>query len=69
VCHPGPGCRQLLIRRHPRTRELAFYRCYTPEPVTLAALVAIAGRRWTIEENIQASRIARSVGRHSSRGP
>jgi len=45
VSHPGRGCRQLLIRRHPRTGELAFYRCYAPGPVTLAALVAIAGRR------------------------
>ena len=33
-----PGCRWLLIRRHPRTGELALYRCYTPQPVTLATL-------------------------------
>ena len=40
---PGPGCRWLLIRRHPQTTELAFYRCYAPRPVTLAALVKVAG--------------------------
>jgi SRSO17 transposase len=45
------GYRWLLIRRHPRTTELAFYRCYAPQPVTLATLVKIAGIRWTIEEN------------------
>ena len=36
---PGSGWRWLLIRRHRRTGELAFYRCYAPQPVTLAALV------------------------------
>jgi hypothetical protein len=37
------GHRWLLIRRHPRTGELAFYRCYAPQPVTLATLVKTAG--------------------------
>ena len=30
--------------------ELAFYRCYSPEPVTLAELAAVAGARWGIED-------------------
>ena len=51
INHPGPGCRWLLIRRNRRTGELAFYRCYAPQPVPLAALVKVAGLRWTIEEN------------------
>jgi hypothetical protein len=47
---PGTaGHRWLLIRRHLRTGELAFYRCYSPRPVPLAALVAVAGLRWTVE--------------------
>jgi hypothetical protein len=50
------GYRWLLIRRHPRTGDLAFYRCYAPQPVTLAALVKTAGLRWTIEENFQAGK-------------
>jgi hypothetical protein len=35
--HPGdgPGHRWLLIRRHPDHRELAYYRCYSPQPVPL----------------------------------
>ena len=51
-----PGQRWLLIRRNNTTGELAFYRCYAPQPVPLATLVRIAGRRWTIEESFQASK-------------
>jgi hypothetical protein len=43
------GQRWLLVRRHQRTGELAFYRCWMPHPVPLARLVGVAGRRWTIE--------------------
>jgi SRSO17 transposase len=49
----GQGQRWLLVRRNRRTRELAFYRCWTPRPVLLATLVRVAGRRWTIEERFQ----------------
>ena len=45
ISDPGPGHRHLLIRRNRRTAELAFYRCYAPQPVTLAALVKVAGLR------------------------
>jgi hypothetical protein len=45
----GQGQRWLLVRRNPKTRELAFYRCWTPRPVSLATLVRVAGRRWTID--------------------
>jgi SRSO17 transposase len=67
VPHPGPGERWLLIRRHVRTRELAFYRCYAPEPVTLTSLVRVAGRRWTIEENIQAGKGLAGLDEHQVR--
>lgn len=43
-----PGHRHLLLRRHRRTGELAYYRCYTPRPIPLTALVKAAGRRWTV---------------------
>jgi hypothetical protein len=56
VTMPGPGHRCLLIRRNRATGELAFYRCYSTRPVTLAALVTVAGLRWTIEENFQAGK-------------
>jgi hypothetical protein len=47
--------RQLLVRRSlaPNEKgklELAFFRCYSPRPVTLPELVAVAGARWGIED-------------------
>ena len=43
----------LLIRRHRYTRTLSFYRCWTPGPVPLARLIAVAQARWRIEEDHQ----------------
>jgi SRSO17 transposase len=37
--------RWLLIRRHRRTGELAFYLCWAPTPVPLQRLVRVAGTR------------------------
>ena len=62
-----PGHRHLLIRRNRRTGELAFYRCYSPAPVTLAALVTVAGLRWTIEENFQAGKGLAGLDEHQVR--
>jgi SRSO17 transposase len=47
--------RHLMVRRslQPGEKgelELAFYRCYSPGPVTLAELAAVAGARWGIED-------------------
>ena len=46
---------QLLVRRSlsPDEKgelELAFFRCWSPRPVTLPELVAVAGARWGIED-------------------
>jgi SRSO17 transposase len=43
----------LLARRHRYTGKLSFYRCWTPGPVPLARLIAIAVTRWRIEEDHQ----------------
>jgi SRSO17 transposase len=67
ISDDAPGCRYLLIRRNRRTGELAFYRCYSPQPVTLAALVKVAGLRWTIEENFQASKGLTGLDEHQVR--
>jgi SRSO17 transposase len=45
----------LLVRRSLQSGEkgeieLAFYRCYSPRPVTLAELAAVAGARWGVED-------------------
>jgi SRSO17 transposase len=49
-----PG-HSLLIRRG-SDGELAFYRCWSPAPVPLAALVGVAGMRWSVEEQFQAAK-------------
>jgi SRSO17 transposase len=50
---PSPGGQSgqhwLLVRRNRTSRELSFYRCWTPRPVLLATLVRVAGRRWRVE--------------------
>jgi SRSO17 transposase len=64
---PEPGHRYLLIRRNHRTGDLAFYRCYSPQQVTLAALVTAAGLRRTIEENFQAGKGLTGLDEHQAR--
>jgi SRSO17 transposase len=61
------GCWWLLIRRSRRTGELAFYRCYHPTPVRLAQLVAVAGRRWTVEESFQGGKGLAGLDEHQVR--
>jgi SRSO17 transposase len=61
------GYRWLLVRRHRSTGELAYYRCYTTAPVPLAALVRVAGRRWTVEENFQTSKGCTGLDQHQVR--
>jgi SRSO17 transposase len=51
----GSDRRWLLVRRslQPGEKgeiELAFYRCYSPRPVTLAEFAAVAGARWGVED-------------------
>lgn len=58
------GCRWLLVRR---TGELAFYRCFSPDRVTLATLVRVAGRRWTVEESFQTSKGQTGLDEHQVR--
>ena len=65
---PGQaGHRWLLIRRHPRTGELAFYRCYAPRPVPLGTLIQVAGRRWTVEEDFQSAKGLAGLDEHQVR--
>ena len=61
------GHHWLLIRRNRRTGELAFYRCWSPEPVPLGALVSVAGRRWRIEESFQTAKTALGLDQHQNR--
>lgn len=47
------GHSALLVRRHRYTRVLSYYRCWTPQPVPLKRLIAVAVTRWRIEEDHQ----------------
>ncbi len=46
----------LLARRHRHTGQLSFYRCWTPGPVPLSRLIAVAAARWRVEEDHQLSK-------------
>ena len=63
----APGEHWLLIRRNRRTGELAYYRCHNPRPVPLAALVLVAGRRWTVEESFQTGKGLAALDEHQVR--
>jgi hypothetical protein len=71
--HNGPaprgqaGQHWLMIRRHQRTGELAFYRCWTPRPVPLSTLVRVAGIRWTVEERFQTGKGLCGLDQHQVR--
>jgi len=61
-------CQTLLIRRNTATGELAFYRCWSPTPVTLATLVRVAGIRWCVEESFQAAKGQVGLDQYQVRG-
>lgn len=64
---PHGGHHWMLIRRNRSTGELAFYRCWSPQPVALHHLVAVAGRRWSIEESFQATKSGLGLDQHQHR--
>jgi len=48
----------LLARRHRYTGQLSYYRGWTPGPVPLSKLIAVASARWRIEEDHQLAKQA-----------
>ncbi|MEV5989526.1 IS701 family transposase [Streptomyces sp. NPDC052051] len=62
-----PGHHQLLIRRNRSTGELAYYRCFSPQPVPLAELVRVAGSRWRVEETFQTEKGLAGLDEHQVR--
>lgn len=65
--HADGGVHSLLIRRN-CDGELAFYRCWTPQPVPLATLITVAGRRWAIEETFQQAKTHVGLDHYQCRG-
>ena len=61
------GVHHVLIRRNDATGELAYLRCYSPRPVPLPTLVAVAGQRWRIEESFQAAKGLVGLDQHQVR--
>jgi SRSO17 transposase len=61
------GRRWLLVRRNRATGELAFYHCWIPRPTPLAALVKVAGRRWTVEERFRTGKGLCGLDQHQVR--
>ncbi len=62
------GIHHLLIRRNDTTGEHAYLRCYSPRPVPVRTLVAVAGQRWRIEESSQAAKRLVGLDQHQVRG-
>ena len=56
-----------LTRRNNTTGERAFYRCWTPGPVSLAQLVRVAGTRRIVEEVFQAAKGQVGLDQHQVR--
>ncbi|MFF8973839.1 IS701 family transposase [Streptomyces sp. NPDC014995] len=67
LAEPRSGSHRLLIRRNRTTGELAYYRCFSPAPVPLTALVRVAGSRWRVEETFQAGKGLAGLDEHQVR--
>jgi SRSO17 transposase len=62
-----PGHEWIMVRRNDSTHELAYYRCWSADPVPLCTLVGVAGRRWTIEECFQTAKGQAGLDEHQVR--
>jgi SRSO17 transposase len=61
------GQHRLLVRRHDKTGELAYYHCYSPKPATLRDYVRVAGWRWKVEESFQTGKELAGLDEHQVR--
>jgi SRSO17 transposase len=67
VHHDTPGHHSLLMRRN-RASEVAFYLCWTAQPVPLSTLIRVAGTRWAVEENFQIAKGQVGLDQYQCRG-
>src|SRR5699024_1809253 len=61
------GVRWALIRRNRNSGESDFFRCYVPRAVPLSRLVAVAGRRWRVEESFAQGKNLAGLDEHQVR--
>src|SRR5512135_3081664 len=57
-----------LVRRNPRTGELAFYLAWSPIRHPLRTLVRVAATRWAVEETFQAGKSQVGLDHYQIRG-
>lgn len=67
ITSAAPGHEWVMVRRNDATGELAYYRCWSPHPVPLRALVRVAGLRWTIEQSFQTAKGQTGLDEHQVR--
>ena len=60
--------RWLLVRRNPKTGELAFYLAWSPTRHPLRTLVRVAASRWAVEETFQAGKSQVGLDHYQVRG-
>jgi SRSO17 transposase len=60
--------RWLLVRRNPKTGELAFYLAWSPTRHPLPTLVRVAATRWAVEETFQAGKSQVGLDHYQVRG-
>jgi len=61
------GHHWLLFRRNPSTGETAYYRCWSPVPVSLPTLTWTAGLRWPVESCFQDAKGQTGLDQHQVR--
>lgn len=62
-----PGHHHPLVRRRIHAGEVAFYWTHSRRLVGLTALIRVADIRWTVEENIQSSKVLPGLDKHHLR--
>jgi SRSO17 transposase len=67
VAEEPTGHHYLLVRQSLTTGEQAFYRCWSPRPLRLHDLVALARARWAIEESFQQAKGRVGLDQHQVR--
>jgi SRSO17 transposase len=61
------GQNWLLIRRHPTSGELAFYRAHATGSVALTTRVAVTGSRWRIKDSFAGAKELAALDQHQVR--